>query len=97
MRIPESTIDWLGDGRTTQEPPASAVGAGPTSVRLGTAKALAANFVEAGHSHHSAMGSTLWVVMDYCASQSIPYDLTVHVGPYGEINGYTVTRVEKWY
>lgn len=97
MRIPESTIDWLGDGRKTQEPPANALGAGPTPVRLGTAKVIAEEFVKAGVSRHSAMGSTLWVVMDYCASQSIPYDLTVHVGPYGDINGYTITRTERYY
>ena len=97
VRIPETHIDWLGDGRKMQHPPKDAIGSGPTPVRLGTAKVLAEHFVQHGTSRHSAMGSTVWVILDYCAAQSIPYDLTVHVGPYGTIDGYTVTRTPKFY
>lgn len=97
IRIPESKINWLGDGRKSLLPPADAIGAGPTSVRLGTAKVIAEQFSKTGVSRHSAMGSTVWVVMDYCAAQSIPYDLAVHVGPYGTIDGYTITRTPKYY
>jgi hypothetical protein len=96
MRIPESVIDWLGDGRKMQLPPANAIGH-PRAVRLGTAKVIAAEFVEAGHSNHSSMGSLVWVVMDYCASQAIPYDLTVHVDAYGTVMGYSIVRKPALY
>lgn len=93
MGILKQVIDWKGDGRATVHPPREALGYGPSPVRLGTARLLAANLVESRNSNHSAMGSTLWVVIDYCLSHSLAFNLRISVDEYGCPVGYHVELV----
>lgn len=92
-----TSINWKGDGRKVIHPPASALGINPSVLRLGVARMLAKNFEEAGHSTHSAVGSTLWAVMDYCKSHGIAHELTITWCESGSVMGYTVRRVSPFY
>lgn len=89
MNIRQS-IDWNGDGRKLQHPPENAVGKFPHPVRLWAAKMIASSFMENGESFHSNMGTTVWVIVDYCTANKLKFDLTTHFDEYGCSVGWTV-------
>lgn len=79
-------MKWDGDGRKKVAPPKGALGE-PIAVRSWQAKRIIEAFEHSGHSTHSGQGSTLWVILDYCNENGIPYDLTAKPG-----EGYFVER-----
>lgn len=89
----EQTIDWNGDGRYHVSPPADAPGQAPTVLRLGSARLIVGLFRDKGESNHGALGSTVWVVVDYCLAHNIPHEVITYRED-GQILGYTVKRRE---
>lgn len=92
-----TAINWKGDGRKVIQPPADAMGIRPMAIRLGAARMVAQMFDVSGHSNHSAMGSTLWVVLDYCLTNGIAHSLTTYRCESGSVMGYEVKRLEPFY
>ena len=64
-----------GDGRHTLTalPRHVTDGTRPKRIRRGTARLLIENFENVGLSTHSAQGSTLWVIREYCESKGRPF------------------------
>lgn len=62
-----------GDGRRKISPAHAPEGTKPKSIRRGTARLLVEMFEERGCSYHSEAGSTVWVLVAYCAEKGIPY------------------------
>lgn len=93
----EQTINWTGDARKTISPPADAPGILPRAVRLGTAKQVRDQFIASGKSVHTPIGTTLWVVLDFCLSAGIAHELTTAYCESGSVMGYTVRRVGNFY
>lgn len=65
-----------GDGRRLVHPYPGMLGVMSKPLRRSQCRALIAMFERDGQSVHSSMGSTLWVILEHCASQRIPYRLT---------------------
>jgi hypothetical protein len=83
-------MEWTGDGRKRVDPPTGAIGQRPAAVKIGQARDLIRSFETHGHSQHSGQGSFLWVIIDYCETYQIPYNLRAEPG-----NGYFVERKHK--
>lgn len=78
-----------GDGRVKLMPlPVYVVdGTQPISVTQAAARRMIAAFTNSGHSCHSGLGGTLWVVIEHCKVNNILYTLKGHKGL-----GYEVIR-----
>lgn len=50
------------------------------SVSTANYRSLTNAFVRSGQSIHSGRGSTLWVILEYCRDQQIPYTLKAMPG-----------------
>jgi hypothetical protein len=48
----------------------------PLRIRRGTARMIINWFERNGFSSHSAMGGTLWLIIEYCEHHKIPYMVT---------------------
>ena len=65
----------------------------PLAVSNGQARRTIEAFVAAGHSYHSNMGATVWVVMTWCMTHRRSFQVTSHYD--GErVIGYSVKLEE---
>ena len=66
----------------------------PLAVTNGQARRTIEAFVTAGHSFHSNMGSTVWVVMSWCMTHKRRFSVNTHY--YDErIIGYSIMLEES--
>lgn len=65
-----------GDGRIKTGEPLRLCNTRPISVTNAQARRAVAAFIESGHSTHSGMGGMLWVIVQWCQYQGVPYELT---------------------
>lgn len=86
-----SEIDYapfLGDGRVKQPCLMPITGCENTAVTNATARMRIRSFVEHRQSTHSGMGATLWVIVLWCQTHRVPYQLLAHPG-----EGYFIKRI----
>lgn len=82
-------IDFSIDGRLKLQPPEGALGASPAAMKAATCRLVIREFEESGRSYHSAAGSTLWMILEHCRQNKIPFTLEHMPGM-----GYQVTKKE---
>lgn len=66
---------FIGDDAQTVQPTGHFPGTRPAPVTRAQARLLCRNFEACGHSNHSGQGTTLWVILEHCASADIAYNL----------------------
>lgn len=69
-----------GDGRKTLHPNFKLPGALSGPVRRSTARLIIEGFERSGRSHHSGMGTTVWVVLQHLHETGQSYAVTAHPG-----------------
>lgn len=84
-----TSICFSIDGRRKIPPPPGAMGACPMPIKALTCRYLIQEFEERGRSIHSGTGTTLWVILEHCRQNNIPFTLEARPG-----QGYTVTRLQ---
>jgi len=73
-----------GDGRRRVEPNPKIKHDGLAAVcGLGCARRVVNNFMECGHSTHSARATLMWIIQEYCHMNNIKYKTT-----FNEYGGY---------
>ncbi len=82
-----SSDRFVGEGADLIQPDSQFPGTRPKPVTRAQARLMCQNFDASGHSNHSGQGSTLWVILEHCASADIPYNLRASPGV-----GYYVER-----
>lgn len=78
-----------GDGRVRLHAKHWLPGTTPLSATRAAVRAMVERFDSTGKSTHSRIGGTLWVILEHCADEYIPYVLHVHPGI-----GYTLELQE---
>ena len=63
----------------------------PMQVRLAIAKSIVQNFQDGRYSNHSARGSLVWVIQEWCHLNNVPYRIARH-GLAGNTGGYQIWR-----
>lgn len=77
------TIDYFpfsGDGRFVKEPMLRLPGTNPDSVTNANARHVIDALLTRGHTNHSGLGSTLWVVLVWCQLHDKAYTLRAEPG-----------------
>jgi hypothetical protein len=61
----------------------------PSPISYSQARMLIDRFLQRGESNHSALGETLWVLIEWCQYHKEPYTLTAYPG-----FGYQIKRAK---
>lgn len=73
-------LELDGDGRIKLEPTFTYPGTAPIAVTRAQARQTVERFKANGRSNHSGSGSTLWVVLQFCADTRTPFTLSAFPG-----------------